>query len=292
MELVIVSGCVALFLGSLIGAGAVVGFICGLWYAKSYYDGSETDGRRHWPALQDRVANNCLVTLLRQHWVRHRVCFIRSDGSEHSEMSDEYAAALKKDNALFAGHPHGLIALGSLLTVGLPRNKPNGALWRTMRPAVHRHVFAVPVLRELALWLGAIDASRDNIVAALQTRGSVYLAPGGCREMILTKDAPIQSRHTGFLRIAWSQKCLVFPVLHSGQDAVFRSFSFAWLDRVRHVCLDVTGYPFPTFFLGPFPAPLTTYLLDPHDPARFETEADFIDAYFASIRDTNARLLL
>ena len=296
-----------------VGLGLILGFWLGIWYAPSYYDASECDGRRKWSWLQKAMAQNCIVTLLRNHYFNHTLVYTDTDG-EVKPVSDAYYARLSDNNetVIFAGHPHGLFAISSLLLVGLPSVRPsridshlwkrttesaddddNGkqkdtmakpsSHWSNVRPCVHRHLFSIPLLRDLALWLGAIDVSRENITRTLKTH-SVYLSPGGCREMIIDGDSTAQRRHTGFLRLAYAERKLVYPVLHHGQARAFRSYSCAWLDRVRHIVLDLTGYPFPSFFLGPFPTTLTTHILAPHDPAAYETEDAFVNGYLAVLQ--------
>jgi hypothetical protein len=278
-----------------------VGFVCGLRYSKSYYDGSEYSGTRKWQVFQDWCSSTLLVALFRHWYLSHRLVYVQRDKQSgdtlESDVPAEYYDRMFDNKAIFAGHPHGLVALSSFLTVGLPAPPPRKAasqrllngpvLWQCVRPCVHRHVFAVPFVRDVALWLGAIDVSRETIERALETH-SVYITPGGYREMIRDPTESIQSKHTGFLQLAYRKKRLVFPLIHSGQEAVFRSYSSAWLDQLRHVFLDQTGLPLPPFFIGPLPRPLTTYLLEPHDPSRYETEADFINDYFTLLRQYNA----
>lgn len=278
-----------------------VGFACGLRYSRSYYDGSEHNGTRKWHAFQDWCSSNLLVALFRHWYVQHRLVYVQRDKDSgdtlESDVPAEYYDRMFDNRAIFAGHPHGLVALSSFLTVGLPAPPPRKAasqrllngpmLWQCVRPCVHRHVFAVPFVRDVALWLGAIDVSRETIERTLETH-SVYVTPGGYREMIQDPAQPIQSKHTGFLRLAYAKKRLVFPLIHRGQEAVFRAYTCEWLDRLRHVFLDQTGLPLPPLFVGPLPQPLTTYLLEPHDPARYDNEAAFINDYFSLLRQYNA----
>ena len=157
-------------------------------------------------------------------------------------------------------------------------------LWDRCVPCVHRHIFAVPVIRDFALWLGCVDVSKENITWILETR-SIYLAPGGCREMILDPEEPIQSHHEGFLRIAYEKKCLVFPIIHTGQEDIFISWTSPWLDGIRHAILDMYGYPFPTFFSPPLPSKLTSHVLMPHDPNDYDSAEKFIEIYYTTIKN-------
>ena len=302
MELILFTVAAIVRIGATVGLGLLLGFALGLWYARvSYYDGSENTGIRKSHRFQTWCADNWLVTLFRRHYVAHHLAHVNADNQCMNTVPEDYydklLAASDAKPVIFAGHPHGLLAIASILTVGLPEGERRGTtrsrkvadMWRQVVPCVHRHVFAVPLLRDVALAIGAINVDRANMVSALESR-SIYVAPGGCREMILEaggrRDAAEsqQHRHTGFLQIAYSEKRLVYPMIHSGQERVFTSYTCAWLDKLRHTVLDLTGYPFPTFFSGPWPHTLTTYLCAPHDPVDYTCEADFINAYFEAVQ--------
>jgi diacylglycerol O-acyltransferase 2, plant len=260
---------------SALGCALFVGFGAGMAYSRAYWDGAENDGRRAWPRFRAAVATalHLSARLYFDYEVGYATEATRFE-AEKALLADghtEGAAA-----ALFAGHPHGLFAIASLYLL-TPRSPHVG--WRSLVPCIHAHVFAVPLLRDLALWFGARDVTEANLRALLGAGRSAYLVPGGCREMIIGPDT-IQRKHMGFLRIAYETQRRVFPLLHRGQDAVFRTYSCAALDRLRHAMLDLTGYPLPSFFLGPFPAKLSTLVLEPLDPCHFTTVEEFIDAYY------------
>jgi Diacylglycerol acyltransferase len=214
------------------------------------------------------------------------------EGGDETRRRVVEALTDTEKSAIFAGHPHGLLAISSLLLL-FSKDAPLVADsdvrdqasvdWRRVRPCIHRHVFRVPLLRDVALWIGAIDVSRTNIVSMLHGGTSIYLAPGGCREMILDRSLPIQRQHQGFLRIAFEEKRIVFPVVHMGQERVFLTYTCHWLDRLRGALLGATGYPFPTLFLGPFPSPLTSHVLPPFDPSTFDGIESFIEAYYKCV---------
>ena len=295
MELVLISGVALVAFVSFVGAGLFAGFMAGLWYSRYYYDGSERDGTRKWPWLQRWCASNWLVAFMRRFWLRHTLRYMDAEGVVHDGVPDAYYERADTAGAsIYAGHPHGLLAIASLLTVGIP--KPGGGgtkcpmRWYAVRPCVHRHIFATPLVRDMALWLGAVDVTRENMQQMLLRGRSIYVAPGGCREMILDTAQPIQTRHRGFLEIAFREGCHVFPMLHRGQEVAFPSLTCALLDRMRASVLDAWGYPFPTLWVGPLPGRLTTVLLDPLDPSQYASEEAFVDAYFATLESNRLTL--
>lgn len=277
MELVLMSMLFIFFVTSLAGIAAMTGFILGLIYASSYYDSTEKTGTRQWPSVKRAIAQ--LIEPIKKHYFGFQIVY------QTTELEKKLRE--QKESIIYAGSPHGLFAISSLFLVGLPSKEDK--LWQSITPCIHRHVFSVPFLRDLALWLGAIDVTKENLMEKLKT-GSIYLAPGGCREMIIdrTAESEIQSKHRGFLRLAYNEKKLVVPIIHRGQERVFRVYQsdaclFKALDKARHIILDISGYPFPSFFFGPFPASLTSYIYEPHNPDKYDTEEAFVNAYYEKL---------
>lgn len=282
MEVILISIGIVSLVASFLGVALFVGFLMGLIYAKFYYDKSEKDGRRQWYSFKQFISMS-VAYYIKRYYFGYEVIYKSARGTKADDLALEenvlWYQTNGKETAIFGASPHGLFAINTFFLVGVP-DWSSG--WRYVRPCTHRHVFALPLMRDVALWLGAIDVSEENIVAMLE-KSSILLAPGGTREMIIDAKNPIQTIHRGFLRIAYARKKLVFPVLNVGQERVFRSYSFAWLDRIRTLVLKYTGYPFPTLFLGPFPSKLTTYVLEPHDPNNYDNEETFINDYYATL---------
>lgn len=287
---------------SALGTTLFVGFIVGMWYSRHYYDGSEDTGAREWSAFRAwlvsllrisakyyfdyevRYANKAVEERVRRYLPPQPVTNnVSSEEDEKEEAESRHDTPLTintPQTALFCGHPHGLLAVSSLYMLTM-QNSP----WLALRPCIHKHVFATPLLRDLALWFGARDVTRANIETLLHKETcSVYIAPGGCREMITLGSESIQTQHTGFLRIAYRLKRPVFPVIHRGQENVFRGYTWPWLDTVRHIMLDITGYPLPSFFLGPFPGKLTSWVYAPLEPSDYASVDQFIEAYYTTVK--------
>lgn len=284
-----------LWIGSWVGIGVFMGFVLGLLYSPSYYDGSENvANKRRWPGAIERLTS--LTYLFQKHYFDYTVEYRgrRPLNGDEGPVGTATTAADKlkervervlqgKDDrvAIFAASPHGLLAISTMFHTVLPLDP----VWRNAVTCVHRHMFFFPLVRELSLWLGVMNVTRANMVQHLQRHQCLYLAPGGCREMIIDKDHPIQTKHAGFLRVAFREQVPVFPVIHMGQEEVFKSITWPWLDRVRSMCLDVTGYPFPTFFTPPLPRKLTSYVFEPLDPSHFvDDEEAFIAAYWRRVQ--------
>lgn len=273
MELVLLSLFFLFSIISVLGTSLFVGLLIGIWYSKYYYDKCEYTGGRHWPAFRDKLAS--LLYLTAKYYFAHDI------RCESPEVKDLLAEAR---GVIIAGHPHGLFAIGSFY---LLMATPN-SFWKTVVPMVHRRIFDTPFVRDFALWCNARNVTKENIESVLDDNLNVYIAPGGCREMI-ERETGIQSKHTGFLRIAFEKKRLVFPVLHYGQEDIFKCYTFKALDIFRHITLDITGYPLPSFFLGPFPAKLRTVVIKPVDPTLFKSVKDFTEAYYKEVLNAYER---
>lgn len=274
--------------GFLVFYGAtllLLGIVLGLQYSKYYYNGSETDASGKWLEAQTFLTR--LTYAAQRHYFDYTIEYRGAGDLKERVAASLNAKPTANKPAIFAASPHGILAISSLFHVGVPLD----AKWQSVVPCVHRHVFLFPFVRELACWLGAIDVARKNMETMLRKGHSLYLAPGGCREMILDAEQPIQTRHKGFLRMAWQEKCPVFPVIHTGQDEVFHSYTSQRLDKLRACMLDLTGYPFPTFFSLPRPRKLTSYIFEPHDPQYYESEEAFIETYYTALNKQYANLV-
>ena len=233
-------------------------------YARGYYDRSENNGARRWPWFFAKVA--ALSQAVAARYFTYTVEYYDKAAFEQLRHSDR--------RVVFAASPHGLFALASYFNV-----ITLDPLWQRVQPFVHRHVFAVPLAREITLWLGAIDPTPENITDTLRLRGqSVYVVIDGSRGMLQQR-----TDNRGLLRLAYAERALLCPVMHSGQDQVFTCYSRPELDRLRSVCCDLVGYPFPTFWRLHC-QPLKTRVLRPLDPTAFATEEQFIEAYSEALR--------
>jgi hypothetical protein len=255
----------------LVGLGICAAFLTGLWYSRFYYDQAEKFRSRYWPSLRSVVRR--LTNAVQKHLFDYTIEY-------HGEGLEELVAHhQQKESAIFSASPHGLFALASFFNVVTPPPSAKTS-WEEVVPCIHRHCFAIPLLREFVLWVGAIDVTKENILQMLEKK-SVYVVIGGTREMI--KASRIQTKHRGLLKIAFAQKKLVFPILHCGQDEVFYCYSTEWLDRLRGLMCDLTGYAFPTFFTVHL-APVKTHIFPPHNPAQYEKEEEFIDSYYTQLK--------
>ena len=104
-------------------------------------------------------------------------------------------------------------------------------------------VFRVPLTREMALLMGAVNASWKSVKIAAAKDKSVLLISGGAREMIYSgrsKGVIHIVKRTAFLRAALMYGYTLVPVVGVGVDELYRAYILPW-----EWCKRLTGvYPF------------------------------------------------
>ena len=119
-----------------------------------------------------------------------------------------------------AAHPHGTVIFqrtfwrSSQLSAFLKRD------WRMLGASV---LFRIPIVREMTLWFGAVDAGRAQCERLLTAGVNVCVWPGGLDEAnsVDGPDAVRIRTRTGFVRLAVKHGVAVLPVFVFGElDAV------------------------------------------------------------------------
>jgi 2-acylglycerol O-acyltransferase 2 len=228
--------------GSEPAALAAAGAAAALLYAPSYYDGAERTGARA------------------SRWFR-RLRFWRAlrwwTGFE-ARWPDPGPDGLGgiAGPAVVAVHPHGFLPVSAAIAfalVGAPGPVIPG-LARDPLLAVTSLLFLAPGVRELALWSGCVDASRDVLLELLRAGRVVVLAPGGIREGVEHDHDVLRLYfgHVGFLSLARRAGARVFPAFASGENRLW--VAAPGLRTLRAAVASRLLYPFPMLFLPvPFP---------------------------------------
>lgn len=255
----------------LYSCGPCVVALCVLLYARFYYDRSENTGHRYSERIHAVVAH--LTEVIAHHLFSYQITY---------DNEAEFRKLVTQRPVIFAAQPHGLFALASFFNV-----VRTDEAWASVRPLIHQYVFALPLLREVALALGARNVTAENIKEVLKTR-SAYVVIDGVQGMLDASSAQPSNRyrrdrHEGLLDIAFESRTLVCPVVHRGQDQVFSCKWANELARVREFTMDLFGYPFPTIFTLKRAA-LCTHVLEPLDPRLFDCKEKFIEHYYEVVR--------
>ena len=316
MELALLLGTLvwwAVFLNASVG----IGFLAGLLYGKIYY--TPNPGRiAHDPVRVDisaggRTFASIVFSVYNIGWIRRspllkwmhwcfsfEVCDTKGRslirGGE-STMSQLLRGAVQSEREpqhyLLAMHPHGLFATSTGLAFLLPYRslfgKADGAL-PTM--FVHRLIFYIPLLREIALALGCRPADRDAMVEHLRSQEALdaaegadaysVIVPGGIKEMVEPDlydkmDSPeigwklTGTQNWGFLRVAYETGRPVVPCYCENERHLFYVLDYGPIRPLRIWMSRFMSYPLPTFFLGPLlKKKLTVVVGNPVYPPQYD----------------------
>lgn len=223
----------ALFVVLIIWSTTVtVAFAIGLAYGRRYYDydGSERRGEHFWPRLRQCAP-----------WRGLRWCCRFAVSAEVAPLP------LPTAPCLVSFRPHGILALTATLAVLAAA--PDEPFART-RLAVHRILLSVPLLRDLLLALGCLEASEAAIAAALRRGDSVAILPGGVHEMASPPVRP-PNACPGIVRLAHAHGVPLIVVHCAGETDLcwVPEHSHPIMRRLRELTYTWLRYPFPTFAL-------------------------------------------
>jgi len=161
---------------------------------------------------------------------------------------------------IFAVHPHGIhcFPLGLLSTVGSDFDKKfPGLVGSKLTGLAATVMFKLPVVRELFLCMGYIDASRPVASKCLEVGRSIFVCTGGEEESMFTstgKDIVVLKKRKGFVRLALSYGADIVPVYGVGNTDLYTTYNFIFLG-FRHWLQKTCGIALPIFH-GRFGTPL------------------------------------
>jgi 1-acyl-sn-glycerol-3-phosphate acyltransferase len=159
-----------------------------------------------------------------------------------------------------------------------------------------RGFFRIPVLRTVLPWLGGVEGTRDNALAALRQGHLVVCYPGGARETFKRSHGRYTlrwERALGFVRLAALAGVPIVPFAGFGVDD-----TFLYPPGEERLCVRLSGqekYCMPMVVgLGPLPLPvrLTFALGEPHEPPPADAPESRLKAFRDHIATSVRRLLL
>lgn len=162
---------------------------------------------------------------------------------------------------MFSFHPHGVFPGTSIVV-------PKTEIWekavgRSTTHFVSTHcadiVFAVPLMREFPLCLGAMSVGRRGIESSLKQGNSPLIITGGQAEMLLTKMSDVEMHvvchHIGFVRMAMKNRVPLVPVISFSESNILDNVHCI---RVQRWFLNRIAFPFPVLPMGRWHLPLPT----------------------------------
>lgn len=216
-------------------------------YALTYFDGAERDIRRKrtWPAFSRGF---WLLRFMRGYFpqnVHLHPKFLASETASNDGTRQQY---------IFALHPHGCMSEFRLLLDGqlLDLLPVLGTRICWLAASV---LFRLPVVRELCLWSGCVDASRKTAERMLDSGLSLGIIPGGEREQLLTtygKEIVFIKSRLGFVRLALRFGVPLVPCFVFGCSDMYHTSKF--LIDARMALVKACGVALPICF-GPYGLP-------------------------------------
>mmetsp|Transcript_27180 Transcript_27180/g.59828 ORF Transcript_27180/g.59828 Transcript_27180/m.59828 type:complete len:428 (+) Transcript_27180:186-1469(+) len=181
-----------------------------------------------------------------------------------------------KARFILAAFPHGCNSDFRLLMDGILEEAfPNLVENDKIRSLAASVLFWIPVVREISLWTGCIDASRPVAEAALREGKSLVILPGGEAEQIRTRhgrEIVYLKNRKGFVKLALSYHVPIVPMYVFGCSDSYHTYTNVglgfrlWL--VKHLGICIT--PCSGLWGNPLcPLPKTTTIVV-GKPIRFE----------------------
>eukprot|EP00457_Paulinella_chromatophora_P006407 gb/GEZN01006425.1/.p1 GENE.gb/GEZN01006425.1/~~gb/GEZN01006425.1/.p1 ORF type:complete len:312 (+),score=44.96 gb/GEZN01006425.1/:74-1009(+) len=130
---------------------------------------------------------------------------------------------------VFAVHPHGPMSQARVMLFLWPSKRWNLHLpWipvaQKLRMLAARALFLIPIMRELAVGSGCVDAGKKTAQLCLRSGISLMLDPGGMLEQVHSRpDAEVVwiKKRLGFIRLAIAEQVPVVPVYVFGESDLY-----------------------------------------------------------------------
>lgn len=193
-------------------------------YLPFYFDGAEKDGRYFSGTFVRSSFYRFLWTRVAGLPLAEVRCSAKEDGTPSSAFKDPAA------RFVFGSHPHGAFAFHHMGNMMAPAVCEEGKSFDEISPGFQRRelaaslVFLIPVLRELCLLVGAVDASRPVAEYVSDLGHSIGIVVGGEQEQILSQAGEhtvyVKSRK-GFIRLAMRKGWPIVPCYTFGETDLY-----------------------------------------------------------------------
>jgi len=194
-----------------------------------------------------------------------------SFGGKNGTQRDTDPHEQKPQQFIFAVFPHGAYAdyrviMDGMLDTVLPPSVASRT--RTLTATV---LFRIPLVREIALWTGCVDARRSVAERLLERGRSLVVLPGGEMEQIMTQygnEEVYLKNRKGFIKLAMRHGVAVVPVYVFGVSDYYKTSSFflpfrVWLVKTLGIGISFNfglfgsmGCPFPVNTTAVFGKPI------------------------------------
>lgn len=197
--------------------------VLAIGYLLFYFDGAENTGQRRWEWFLTSWITDALTDYFPMKLIRTQ--------------------ELPQGQYIFGVHPHGVMPF-SAFPIGKTSQWPKLFPGIPVQALVASCIFRMPVARELALWAGGINASRQNAERALKDGFSLLVLPGGSLEILEShpnskEQVLVLERRKGFIELALHHGIPLVPVYAFGatdlydQVKIARSWREWTINRLR-----------------------------------------------------------
>jgi 2-acylglycerol O-acyltransferase 2 len=153
---------------------------------------------------------------------------------------------------IFGFHPHGILPLGSMISLLTDAIKVPDC-WMKISPQLRvlaaSFCFFVPIYRDVILAGGVVDAARYNAKQVLKAGYSIALVPGGATEALHSRpdqDVVVLRKRKGFIKLALEHGCALVPCFTFGEAETYEQMQGGpWVDAIKHHFQRIFGISLP-----------------------------------------------
>mmetsp|Transcript_17283 Transcript_17283/g.25090 ORF Transcript_17283/g.25090 Transcript_17283/m.25090 type:complete len:376 (-) Transcript_17283:563-1690(-) len=172
---------------------------------------------------------------------------------------------------IFAVHPHGIhcMPLSQFTSYGSDFDKKFPGLVGRITGLAATVMFKLPLVREIFIKWGYIDASRKYANKALLCGRSILVCTGGEEESMYTtggRDIVVLEKRKGFIRLALSHGADIVPVFGVGNTDTYRTYDFMTKQRMwlqKNLSLAVPIFHGRLFTPLPYKVPINVLIGEP-----------------------------
>lgn len=157
--------------------------------------------------------------------------------SETSGDDRRASGSASHQKLMWTVYPHGILPWTAIFFWGV------NPAFKKVVPCIHSTIFLIPLLREMAGWMGCTTVSEKDIKTGLENTGRIVMAPGGIAD-IANEGNEVKKRR-GFLRVAKEEGASVVPVWIPEERSYYRM----WMPMGRTLERWLR-YPVPMFIWG------------------------------------------
>lgn len=208
-------------------------------------------------------------------------------------INDSVKLVKSRDNNTYilGVHPHGLFPFGSVGSLALPNNlkyiEETTPILNSnyLKPGIASFCFYIPIIREIYLWLGAVDCSKPILKKLLLEGNSVAVFIGGAQEAQYSgigSTKLILKKRDGIFKLALETGSSLVPVYTFGNNNIYNSLScdlFGILDNFKKI----TGLWLPRGYFLPMRHNFVTVIGKPITVEKLNKDED-LDNRIAEIK--------